>query len=302
MDDCLQEFIKMELFNRKLAEEIRENETELKEIEEIIRENKALQEYTGEYRIIKQSESLEEIKKRDGKNIEVFLTKIPTLDKYTGGFRKGQLIVISAPTGQGKTSFCQTLTEEFYLQGYKCLWFTFEVPLVEFAEKFKEIPEFYVPRRLKEASLDWLQLRMREGIAKYGTEIIFIDHLHFLLDFKMLARATNTSTLIGMIMRELKKFAIKYGVTIFLVTHLKKTRIEDDPNIDDLRDSSFIAQESDVVMIMWRDKQKDASEAGGWRYTNMARLLITKNRRTGRLGGVSLTYNNNKFSEEAREE
>jgi len=292
----------MDIFNRKLEEEIRENETELKEIEETIRENKALQEYTGGYRIIKQSESLEEIKKRDGENSEVFLTKIPTLDKATGGFRRGQLIVVSGPTGQGKTSFCQTLTENFYLQGYKCLWFTFEVPLVEFVEKFKDAPEFYVPRQLKDSNLEWLQLRMREGIAKYGTEIIFIDHLHFLLDFKMLARATNTSTLIGMIMRELKKFAIKYNITIFLVAHLRKTRFEDDPNIDDLRDSSFITQEADAVILMWRDKQKDASAVGGIRYTNKAKLLIPKIRRTGKLCYVNLVYNENKFSEEAEEQ
>jgi len=292
----------MDIFNRKLEEEIRENEKELKELEDIIRENKMLQEYTGEFRVIKKTESLEEIIKHDGEHPETFLTKIPTLDKAIGGFRKGQLVVVSAPTGQGKTSFCQTLTENFYLQGYKCLWFTFEVPLVEFVEKFKDAPEFYVPRRLKESNLEWLDLRMREAITKYGTEIIFIDHLHFLLDFKMLARATNTSTLIGMIMRELKKFALRYNVMIFLVTHLKKTRIEDDPNIDDLRDSSFIAQESDVVMIMWRDKQKDSSAAGGWRYTNKAKLLITKNRRTGKLGYINLVYNENKFSEEAIEE
>ena len=113
--------------------------------------------------------------------------------------------------------------------------------------------------------------------------------------------STNTSTLIGMVMRELKKFALEFGITIFLITHLKKTRLEDEPNIDDLRDSSFIAQESDVVMIMWRNKIKNASAVGGWNYSSQASLIVTKNRPTGKLGGMGLIYNENKFLEEAKE-
>ncbi len=175
----------------------------------------------------------------------------------TDGFRPGQLVILSAPTGNGKTAFLQSLTRTFSEDKIPCLWFSYEVPTLELAERYgDDVPQFEIPRKNVISSFEWLKLRSLEGIAKFNTRVIFIDHLHYLLDMKMLSGA-NTSLVIGGLMRELKKFAIETETTIFLVSHLAKTKIDEVPSISDLRDSSFVAQESDIVMVMWRHREKD---------------------------------------------
>ncbi len=243
------------------------------------------QQYAGEDRVVPISEAIGELDL--GKEKYQLFSKIPQLDKIVGGFREGQIIVISAQTGQGKTSFLQTLTENF---NEKCLWFTYEVGLEEFIEKFSELPAFFLPRQLKQNSLTWLENRIIEAKAKYGCKVVFIDHLHYLLEMQKMAEAKSISLLIGMMMRELKKMAIRHEVIIFLVSHMKKVMYDKLPDIDDLRDSSFVGQESDIVIFLKRRKENEE-------YTNQATLKVAKNRRTGKLGNIKLIYHNNKFNE-----
>ena len=243
------------------------------------------QQYDGDDRVIPIQEAVEELNIQKDK-YQLF-SKIPRLDEIVGGFREGQLVVVSAPTGQGKTSMMQTFTENF---DEKCLWFTYEVGLEEFIEKFSEIPLFYLPRQLKQNSLVWLENKIIEAKAKFGCKVIFIDHLHYLLEMQKMAEAKSISLLVGMMMRELKKMAIHHEIIIFLVSHMRKILYDRLPEIEDLRDSSFIGQESDLVFFIKRVKE-------GEEYTNKAVLKVAKNRRTGKLGNVRLIYNNHHFEE-----
>lgn len=247
---------------------------------------------------MKFSEVVDELKERmKNAPVQRAYSNIPSLDAMTEGFRPGQLIVLSAPTGNGKTAFLQSLTRTFVEQNSPCLWFSYEVPTLELAIRFgDEIPAFQIPRKNINSSLDWLKERSLEGIAKFGTKIIFIDHLHYLLDMRMLSGA-NTSLVIGGLMRELKKFAIETETTIFLVSHLAKTKMDDVPTLNDLRDSSFVAQESDIVLIMWRHREKDKNSPTGYRFTDESRLIVDKNRWNGKLGYVKMIFQNGRFTE-----
>jgi replicative DNA helicase len=98
-------------------------------------------------------------------------------------------------------------------------------------------------------------------------------------------------------MRELKTFAIETGTTIFLVSHLAKTKTDDVPSISDLRDSSFVAQESDIVMIMWRHREKDRESPTGYRFTDESRLIVDKNRWNGKLGWIKMVFRDGRFTE-----
>ncbi len=189
------------------------------------------QQYDGDDRVIPIQEAVEELNIQKDK-YQLF-SKIPRLDEIVGGFREGQLVVVSAPTGQGKTSMMQTFTENF---DEKCLWFTYEVGLEEFIEKFSEIPLFYLPRQLKQNSLVWLENKIIEAKAKFGCKVIFIDHLHYLLEMQKMAEAKSISLLVGMMMRELKKMAIHHEIIIFLVSHMRKILYDRLPEIEDLRD------------------------------------------------------------------
>ena len=282
------------------SNKIAENEKELQSLRKKTDLFHSLEAYEGEDKVRLFSEVVEELKEKNIGGQKIF-SGLKSLDNMTDGFRPGQLVVLSAPTGNGKTAFLQSLTRTFSDNNVPCLWFSYEVPTLEMAERFgDDVPQFHIPSKNVDSSLDWLKLRSLEGIAKFGTRIIFIDHLHYLLDMKMLAGG-NVSLVIGMLMRELKKFAIETETTIFLVSHLAKTKMDETPSIADLRDSSFVAQESDIVMIMWRHKEKDKESPQGYFFTNESHLIVDKNRWNGKLGHISLFFDKGRFSEELPE-
>lgn len=199
-------------------------------------------------------------------------SNIPTLDKLTEGFVPGEVIVISGPTKNGKTLLAQTLTVEFEKQGYYPLWFSYELAPKYFLRVFEKLPLFYVPDPLKQNDLKWVLSKMIESQQKYGSRVMFIDHLHYLLD---LSKITNPSLQIGAVIRYLKRIAVKRGLIIFLLCHTKKVDFTDKLTLASIRDSSFVAQESDTVLLIQRDVQHPGS--------NLAQLFVEVSRRVGTL-------------------
>ncbi len=254
----------------------------------------ALQGYEGEDHIITSEEAWEDLEEERKKETTKFFSKISTLDKFLDGFREGDLVVISAPTKMGKTTLAQSFTLSFSEQDASCLWFSYELTTREFLEKFGEpIPYFTLPKSLKGNSLDWIEERIIESISKYGTKIVFIDHLHFLLDMSNLAMRGNASLIIGDIMRKLKGIALKWNLCIVLIAHTTKISFDKEPELSDIRDSSFISQEADTTLMIWRLKEKETGF-----YGDRACLSLVANRRTGKVGKIILQLKNNRFYEE----
>ena len=215
---------------------------------------------------------------------------IPTLDEYTEGFRDGELIVISGPTKQGKTLLAQSLTVAFSKQQYTPLWFSFEVPARQFLGQFRELPLIYMPQKLKAHALTWFKERCEESFQKYHTRIIFIDHLHYLID---LARLKNPSLEIGQVIRQLKTLAVEKGYIVFLLCHTTKGASDTVMSYESIRDSSFVSQESDCVLMI-RRTPGDGETA--------ARLRIEFHRRTGVLEKVIKLFKHDGYLVEREEE
>jgi RecA-family ATPase len=227
-----------------------------------------LRDYNGEDRVISSQEMKLTLERRTDSTIKV-KSQIPTLDRYIEDFRDGELITISGPTKNGKTLLAQTLTVNFAKQGKPALWFTYEVPARQFLSQFPELPMLYMPSKLKAHALDWLEERIFESFAKYHTRIIFIDHLHYLLD---LAKMKTPSIEIGAVVRRLKGIAVSNEMVIFLLCHTIKGKQDGTLSYESIRDSSFVSQESDSVFMVQRKPQCGE---------NAARLRVEFHRRTG---------------------
>jgi replicative DNA helicase len=254
-----------------------------------------LQEYKGEDRVIPSTELQEELRQGGTKFVTKVNSGIKRLDELVDGFEAGELITISGPTKQGKTSLSHTLTKNFEAQGVYSVWFSFEVTGLQLFEKFAKAKLFYVPRRLKHKSMDWINDRVVESKLKYGTKVVFIDHLHYLVDMER-ARA-NMSIEVGNVIRNLKNLARDEEMIIFLMAHLTKTRYDDMPTESDLRDSSFITQESDKTMLIWRERKKDR-ESKQYKFSGKTLLIVSNDRRTGTMGKyVDLQFENGEFTE-----
>ena len=280
----------------KLKNKISDIDTEEIKLATLTREYEILSVYDKDDRVISSEEALKELKADGLKPIFKIKSDIPKLDELIGDFRSGQVIVISAPTGQGKTTFAQTLTYSFSEQKTNCIWFSYEVGLEDFMEKMPNAPIFYLPRRIKQNSLSWVEMRIKESIVKYDAKVVFIDHLHYLLEMQKMAEAKSISLLVGMMMRELKKIALENEIIIFLISHMRKVKYEENalPDIDDLRDSSFVGQEADMVLFLHRIVEEIG---GSFIFTHNAILKVAKNRRLGNLGYVKLELVNGRFRE-----
>ncbi len=249
--------------------------------------------YDGEDKLISSLDIEEKLKNSPPE--EKIMSGYPSLDSILGGFRAKQLVVVSAATKSGKTSWCIDLTS--HLRLYAPLWLPFEEGAEELVQKFidrgEKPPLFYAPERMVGNTLTWVEKKVIEAKAKYNSKIIFIDHLHFIVDF-----GENMSVQIGRTMRELKRIAKTWGVVIFLIAHVKKTKMEEQPSLEDLRDSSFVAQEADTVIMLWRETKKvnGKIEIG----TNV-NISVQANRRTGKTGNVEMIFSEGKFYEKAWE-
>lgn len=221
------------------------------------------------------------------------LSNHTTLDGVLDGFRQKQLIVLSGITKHGKTSFAIDLTSR--MKEHYPLWLPFEEPAEELIQKFidrgEEPPLFYAPGKMVGNNLDWIEKKIIESKAKFGTEIVFIDHLHFIVEMT----GENMSHKIGHTMRCLKQIANRWNVAIVLLAHLTKTKLDENPNLENLRDSSFVAQEADTVIILWRETKRSSN--GEITITNNVNVSIQANRRTGKTGNVKMAFKDGKFWE-----
>lgn len=249
--------------------------------------------YMGEDRVISSLEIAELIKTRPP--IPKINSGLKDLDGILGGFTKKQLVVIAAPTKNGKTSFCIELTCQ--MKEKNPMWLPFEEPAEELIQKFLDrgeaVPLFYTPEKMvrdTKSCLEWIEKKIIEAKAKFNSEIVFIDHLHFVVPF----HTDRQDLVIGAAMRELKSLAKTWNVVIFIVCHLKKTKLDTNPDLEDLRDSSFIAQEADTVIMMWRKTER---VNGMVVIGNEATISVQANRRTGKTGNFKMVFSNGRFYE-----
>lgn len=232
-----------------------------------------LKEYEGEDRIISSYEM--EIELRKNKTSEIVVKSgLPSLDRaLEGGFQTGELYAVSGQTKMGKTLLCQSITKNAYDKQHFSLWFSYEVPTRQFLSQFPELPLLYLPKKLKNADMKWLEERILESFVKFHTRLVFIDHLHFLFD---LFRSRNPSLEIGTVIRKLKTMAVDNDLIIFILCHTSKAG-GDHVTYQAIRDSSFVAQESDSVFMIARSlKDKNNKPT-----PNGAVLKIEFHRRTG---------------------
>lgn len=227
-----------------------------------------LNEYAGEDQIISSHEMALSFSKMKDTRVNV-MSRIPGIDRACEGFRGGELITISGPTKNGKTLLAQTLTVNFVEQQNFPLWFSFEVPARQFLSQFPNLPLIYMPAKLKPRAMEWFDDRVYESFEKFNTRIIFVDHLHYLVD---LARQKQVSLEIGTIIRRLKTLAVNGDFLIFLLCHTTKGKQDGVLSYESIRDSSFISQESDSVIMIKRTPEEGELTA---------RARIEFHRRTG---------------------
>jgi replicative DNA helicase len=269
---------------------------------DLIPDLEKIKDFTAEDEVVLLSEA---VKKNSKKELDYYATGFTTFDKaINGGLTNGQLVVVSGRSGEGKTSWCQTLTYNFSKQALPCLWFSYEVDLEHLWNKFVSMgidDNFltYIPLKMSSGVIDWIEHKIKEAILKYQTKMIFIDHLGFLLpalsnyDSEI---SKNYAAYLTMICRQIKNIARNLGVIIFLCAHIKKTK--DELQLEDLANSYGIGQEADIVFMIERQRNTNKYLGNDDNiFTNYTNVKIVKNRPTGQTKIIRCQMVNEKFIE-----
>jgi len=208
-----------------------------------------------------------------------------------GGVSAGDIIVIAGQTGQGKTTLAQDWTMSL-IRGdkkVKALWFSYEVLTSHLWNKFQEMGMTredcaFIPAKHSDGNVTWVEKKIKEGKERFGIKSVFIDHLGFLLPKTsgILGKnlSSNYAAFITQIMRDLKTIALREEVMIFLPVHMKQAPSHKRQlDINDIKDSSGVGQEADLVFLI--EREKDRSEDAKTYFTEKTTITLAKNRKTG---------------------
>ena len=216
----------------------------------------------------------------------------PFDDALLGGFSAGEVIVVAGKSGNGKTTIMQDWSVILSKGGPEedneklpSLWFSYEVLAKPLWKKFQsmganEKDPIYMPRLTESGESEWVEDVIEKAIEKWGIKVVCIDHLGFLRAPK--GSYSNAADAITHTVRSLKKLAVKRGLIIFLPVHVKKT-LSKFPDLDDIKDSSGVAQESDTVFFIARKTEKGIQ-------TNDADIWLSKNRKTGMSVKITVVF------------
>jgi len=240
---------------------------------------------------------------KTGETIHGARSGIDELDKLTGGFGEGDLVIIAGRPGMGKTAFGMGIVREISKTDI-CQVFSFEMPHAQLTERLVAREGKISYGRIRSGQLlqdEWEKLSYsvttlsqcknitiddQPGITvgqliskskrlalKHGKpRIIMIDYLQI-----MQYNKDKAVSELGTITMSLKCLAKEMGCTVLLLSQLNRS-LESRPNKrpvnSDLRDSGTIEQDADTIIFPYRDEvyNDDSPQKG------VAELIIGKSR------------------------
>ncbi len=278
----------------RIAKERESIRKELYDSEGLLRLQETMAAYDGEYKLYSSEDIAKEL--ADKPRPEGFKTGVAALDTLTGGFRQQQVVSMFAHTKHGKTEMAVWLMSLFP-QLNPVL-----IPLEQGAEELLSqriergysIPHFLAPKHNDPFVLtEWIEERVVEGIAKYNSKMVVIDHLGYIdnngKDGKY--KRENLAYRLGQVMKEIKGLAKKWDVIVLLLVHISEGDEGKPPQLQDIGNSSDIKKESDTVIAIWR---KNTLKNKIRVHENKTMLSVLANRRFGKNGNVGLMFDTEK--------
>ena len=250
------------------------------------------------------------------------LTGFPRIDECLLGLRPGQMIVIGARPGVGKTSFALNLMTNAAFNGASVAMFSLEMSKVEIAQRLlaanarvglQEIRSARIrneqwPQILQATNdLSQLDIMIDDTPGTTVTEIrakarrilrgkplglVIIDYLQLISPPSGGHRADSRATEVSEMSRGIKIMAKDLGVPVVALSQLNRTvenRTGKRPQLSDLRESGSIEQDADVVALLDRSMNEDEASREDRPAMNETTFIIAKNR-SGALADVPLTF------------
>ena len=258
-------------------------------------DNKELDEYYEDDELI----SIQDVEFK-GLSEPITIDVKPINDLLEGGYREGELHIISGYAKDGKTTYCEWMTSMFSKRAIPVLWITYEMNINKLQNRFYKAGCLkdllcYVPKKHTSHLVSWVENKIIEGLDRFDTKVVFIDNLDFLTSEIVDERTRNgvQRAVVGM----LKRIANEKNIIVFLIAHIRKTPEDGrEPRTQDISGTSAIYQLADSVMFYYRIREKaKRGEPSSIFRKNEVKLIFTEVRE-GHSGYVNMIYKDNKFS------
>lgn len=254
---------------------------------------------------------ISEVSQHEGGYSKPFSTGYSIFDNaMKGGLRVGNLIIITGISGMGKSTLAECISVSLSKDMFPSLWFSYEIPLADLAARFKEMGALekdfliYTPKRNTSGNLKWVEKKIREGLERFKTKFVFIDHIEYLSPSNIRS-SDQYRIVLNNVCQELKSLAIELEIVIFLMAHVRKVE-KREVEMQDISESSGIYKLADFVFCITR--QSETRMENGRKtevMENRSIIKMLKNRLTGDLPKLDVILENNVFvplSEEKKEE
>lgn len=275
--------------------------------EELRKLEDQLADYKGDDRIVTSRELAAELTVEPETQLT---TGIRSLDRILNGVEAGEMVIVSGPTGEGKTTLLMSITKSMAERDIPSVWFTLEVTPKAFIQKIQKavgeehpLPLFYLPNRNTDNQLEWLEQRIIEAKVKHDVKVVYIDHVHQIFSLHK-AKSTSISLEIGDMVAKIKQMAIDHHLVIFLIAHTRDNALTPnaEPRKEEIRDSGLISRLADAIVLVWRIANEDDLETKkrpkALKEDDIrAKVRIVKNRREGRLGTFLMQHVNGALEE-----
>ena len=244
------------------------------------------------------------------------------LDRMLIQMGKGDLVIVGARPGMGKTSFAMNIAVNVAKSSKKAVAiFSLEMSGEQLVTRILSSEAMIDSSRLRTGQLqgdDWENLagvvtslsgcdiyiddtsaistaEMKSKLRRIkNLGLVVIDYIGLM---QSTAHTDNRAQQVGEISRNLKIMAKDFGIPIVCCAQLNRgteSRSGDGkkPTLADLRDSGSIEQDADIVLFLYRDeyyKDISGSDAQGSDSANTAEVIIAKNRH-GSVGNVKMGW------------
>ncbi len=252
-------------------------------------------------------------------NRESAYTGLPTgfrdLDDLTSGLQGGNLVIIAARPGIGKSSLAMNIARNVAVTHEPVAMFSLEMSRYEIGMRLL-CAEARVPwdriRNKRVGPDDWTRVvsagetlhdaplsivdsgnvnivdirakARRMKTSRQGLSLIIVDYLQ-LMTSPATRRQDNRQQEVAEISRSLKLLAKELKVPILALSQLNRNpeaRADKRPQLSDLRESGSLEQDSDVVMFIHRDDSDQEKK-------REAELILAKHR-NGPTGSIRLSF------------
>ena len=215
------------------------------------------------------------------------------LDVLTTGLQKSDLIVVAARPSVGKTSFALNVAEHAAVREKKTVGlfslemskeqlvlrllssvanidsqrlrtgFLEELDFARIAPAMNELSEapVFIDDTANISAME-LRTKARRLQAEHGLDLVIVDYLQ-LMQATTTSRDANRVQEVSDISRGLKALARELNVPVIAVSQLSRQpemRESKEPRLSDLRESGAIEQDADLVIFLYREKDRPAEE------------------------------------------